>query len=51
VNLSDDADTVGAVTGQIAGAMWGVSGIPDRWLARLAQRKRIEALAADLLAR
>ena len=28
VNLGDDADTVGAVTGQVAGAMWGYSGIP-----------------------
>lgn len=32
VNLADDADTVGAVTGQIAGAMYGKSAIPSRWL-------------------
>lgn len=48
VNLADDADTVGAVTGQLAGALWGLSGIPERWLAPLAWRERIERLAADL---
>ncbi len=28
VNLGDDADTTGAVCGQLAGAYWGYSGIP-----------------------
>ena len=41
VNLGDDADTVGAVTGQIAGAICGYSGIPERWTARLAWRDRL----------
>lgn len=36
VNLGDDADTTGAVCGQVAGAFYGESGIPDRWLQRLA---------------
>lgn len=49
VNLADDADTVGAVTGQLAGALWGLSGIPARWLDRLAWRDRLLA-AADALA-
>jgi ADP-ribosyl-[dinitrogen reductase] hydrolase len=31
VNLGDDADTVGAVTGAIAGARYGMQGIPSRW--------------------
>jgi ADP-ribosyl-[dinitrogen reductase] hydrolase len=31
VNLGDDADTVGAVAGQIAGAVWGYSEIPGAW--------------------
>jgi ADP-ribosyl-[dinitrogen reductase] hydrolase len=31
VNLGDDADTVGAVAGQIAGAVYGLGGIPERW--------------------
>jgi ADP-ribosyl-[dinitrogen reductase] hydrolase len=50
VNLGDDADTVGAVTGQIAGAIWGMSAIPQRWLKPLAWRDRIEALGRDLMA-
>jgi len=31
VNLGNDADTGGAVTGAIAGALYGLSGIPARW--------------------
>ena len=32
VNLGEDADSVGAVYGQIAGAYYGYSQIPKRWL-------------------
>jgi ADP-ribosylglycohydrolase len=35
VNLGDDADTTGAVYGQIAGAVYGASTIPARWLEQL----------------
>jgi len=35
VNLGDDADTVGAVCGQIAGARWGMEGIPTHFLTGL----------------
>jgi ADP-ribosyl-[dinitrogen reductase] hydrolase len=49
VNLGGDADTVGAVTGQIAGAIWGANAIPGRWLKPLAWRERIEALGRDLM--
>lgn len=41
VNLGDDADTVGAVTGQIAWAARGAESIPARWLEPLAWRERI----------
>jgi ADP-ribosyl-[dinitrogen reductase] hydrolase len=47
-NLGQDADTTAAVAGQIAGALYGASGIPDEWLARLAWHGRIERLAGDL---
>ena len=30
VNLGDDADTVGAVAGQIAGARYGYTNVPDK---------------------
>jgi ADP-ribosyl-[dinitrogen reductase] hydrolase len=49
-NLGDDADTTAAVCGQLAGAFYGVNGIPERWLGRLAMRQEIEALASTLFA-
>ena len=48
VNLGDDADTTGAVYGQLAGAYYGAQGIPDAWRAKLADREVIER-SADLL--
>lgn len=36
VNLGDDADTTGAVYGQLAGACYGFTGIPAKWRSRLA---------------
>jgi len=50
VNLGDDADTVGAVYGQIAGALFGHSGLPRKWLEKLSWRSHIEDLAANLVA-
>ncbi len=50
VNLGDDADTVGAVTGQLAGALYGASAIPERWLHPLAWRDQIIAVADELVA-
>ena len=35
VNLGDDADTTGAVYGQLAGAFYGVRDIPAKWLGKL----------------
>ena len=48
VNLGDDADTTGAVYGQLAGAFYGVSRIPERWLVKLAMRALIEEYAVRL---
>ena len=49
VNLGDDSDTVGAVAGQLAGALYGREGIPQRWLDRLAWREHIENRVTLLL--
>ena len=49
VNLGDDADTTGAVCGQLAGACWGESGIPPEWRTRLARRDLIESALKGLL--
>lgn len=35
VNLGDDTDTVAAVAGGLAGALYGVDGIPDDWYNKL----------------
>jgi ADP-ribosyl-[dinitrogen reductase] hydrolase len=48
VNLGDDTDTTAAVCGQIAGAYYGESGIPAKWLERLAMRAEIANLAEAL---
>jgi ADP-ribosyl-[dinitrogen reductase] hydrolase len=48
VNLGDDADTVGAVTGQLAGAIYGEQSIPERWLERLAWRSELREIAVTL---
>ena len=49
VNLGDDADTTGAIVGQLAGAFYGVGAIPKGWLKKLHLRKEIEALAIKLM--
>lgn len=48
VNLGEDADTTGAVYGQIAGAYYGESGIPAEWREKLAMRELIEQRAGEL---
>lgn len=48
VNLGGDADTLGAVAGQLAGAIFGASAIPPRWLAALQWRPRLAELAYRL---
>ena len=44
VNLGDDADTVGAVAGGLAGLYYGYSAIPDEWLGSLQKRTWLEGL-------
>jgi ADP-ribosyl-[dinitrogen reductase] hydrolase len=48
VNLGGDADTVGAVFGQLAGAIYGAKGIPREWRGRIAQAGEIAELADAL---
>lgn len=48
VNLGDDADTTGAVYGQLAGAFYGEEGISAEWRSKLAKRQLIESLAERL---
>ena len=48
VNLGEDTDTTGAVTGGLAGLLYGTSDIPKEWLTVLARRQDIEDLAARM---
>lgn len=48
VNLGDDADTVGAVYGQIAGAFYGLGGIPESWRDLIHQKEMILGFADKL---
>lgn len=50
VNLGDDADTTGAIYGQLAGAFYGVEAIPENWRSRLARCEQLSAFAEGLLA-
>jgi ADP-ribosyl-[dinitrogen reductase] hydrolase len=49
VNLGDDADTTGAIYGQIAGAYYGLEGIPLEWRTPLAMGEQIKDYARQLL--
>jgi len=48
VNLGNDADSTGAVYGQIAGTYYSEDGIPTEWLSTLALRETIETYAEEL---
>ena len=48
VNLGDDADTAGAIFGQIAGAHYGVESIPSQWRQRLTMGTEITSMADSL---
>lgn len=47
-NLGRDADTTAAICGQLAGAFYGESGIPQEWRERLVMAGEIRALADKL---
>lgn len=49
VNLGDDADSTGAVCGQLAGAYYGDEGIAAGLLKELVKREMIEVAVARLL--
>ena len=48
MNLGDDTDTTAAVFGQLAGAYYGVEGIPQNFLEDLWDKKLIQELALKL---
>jgi ADP-ribosyl-[dinitrogen reductase] hydrolase len=49
VNLGGDADTVGAIYGQLAGAYYGLEAIPSEWIRGLASNGRISVMCNGLI--
>lgn len=43
VNLGDDTDTIGGITGTLAGIIYGLESIPNKWLSKLAAKSLIES--------
>jgi poly(ADP-ribose) glycohydrolase ARH3 len=48
VGLGGDADTIGAMTGALAGAFHGASALPERWVAVLEEGERGRSYAESL---
>ncbi len=48
VSLGGDADTIGAMTGAIAGACYGIEGIPSQWRETVEQNDHLDVLAKKL---
>jgi len=48
VNLGEDTDTTGAITGGIAGIYYGFENIPEEWVAELVRKEDIENLCSKL---
>lgn len=48
VNLGGDTDTTGAVAGAVAGARFGATEVPDRWLEHIDEEEELRGLARRL---
>jgi len=48
VNLGEDTDTTAAVTGGLAGAYYGIGGIPQKWIEGLAKHEVISGFADSI---
>ena len=44
VNLGEDTDTIGAITGSLNGIIYGKNNIPERWLNKLRKKDYLEEL-------
>jgi ADP-ribosylglycohydrolase len=48
-NHPGDADSVGAISGQLLGAIWGIQAIPEDWIERLEGKEAINLLVSQFL--
>lgn len=51
VNLGEDTDTIGAITGAINGVIYGEKSIPKRWLDKLRKRDYLEDLSQEFISK
>lgn len=51
INLGEDTDTTGAITGALAGIHYGIEAIPERWRTGLAKHDDLDALFKEFTAR
>ena len=49
VNLGGDSDSIGAVYGQMAGAYYGFSAIPERWIREVKTWESVDSMIEDFL--
>ncbi len=49
VNLGNDTDTIGAITGSINGIIYGMESIPERWLEKLRKKEYLESMAEQFV--
>ena len=49
VNLGEDTDTIGAITGSINGIIYGKDNIPKRWMEKLRKREYLENLSEQFM--
>lgn len=49
VNLGDDADTVGAVSGGLSGAWYGVEAIPNEWIEGLQAKTMLDEVVEGVV--
>ncbi len=49
INLGDDTDTIGAITGSINGIIYGRENIPKKWLNKLKQNDYLDELSENFV--
>ena len=50
IGYGSDTDTTAAVAGGLAGALWGIGGIPAEWLSAMRGHEIVEPMVVQLLA-
>ena len=49
VNLGEDTDTIGALTGSLAGILYGYNNIPNSWIKKLQQKEYVIGITEEYI--